>query len=119
MTFSAVDGPVFTLKRKVGPAMIKGLLSIFEIDQLKVAAMVFDMAHLTLIVIDSAVEPLARLALFLNRRMADQTVLSQCRAVFAVALLTVFDAFEKGMALVQFAGRYLCGSTERRHYQEE
>jgi len=104
VTFSTLDISVLTIERKAGLIMIERVPAILEIDQFKVATVMFNVAHLTLFVIRAAMETEAGLALLLDRGMTGQAIFSNSTTVVIMALFTVFDALEKGVALMQLTG---------------
>lgn len=108
---------MFPFEREPGQGMIKALLTVLPVDQIKISSLMFGMAILAELVFGATVQPLADLALFLDPAMALQAVLRHQLLIAAVAFRAILDSFKKRVRAMQVSGRELSLSHARQRKQ--
>lgn len=104
MTCPAVELRVLSLQFVAGLAVIEILYALFPKDQFEIAALVFDVADLALLIIGPGVKPLAGLDALGEEGVASQAFFGRELLVEAVAFGAVVESLEKGMGPGKLSG---------------
>lgn len=105
MTLAAGQRSMFPLKWKSGEGMVKGGFTVFPVNQSDFAPLVLHVALLTGSILLTAVQPRSGVALILDADMADKAFVRHQFVITTVTVGAVRDPLEKGVCLVQIAGR--------------
>lgn len=94
MTGTALLLGMFSFKCVAGLGMIKTLLAVLPIDQVKVTSMMFNMAFLALLMRSISVEPFVVVNLLSENGMAGQTFGRSDSFTNVVTFCAIFDSFQ-------------------------
>lgn len=107
VALTARDGGVFAGERIARQGMVEGVHAALKVDQIEVAAMMFDMAKVAFRVIRASVQPLAAAALVGDWGVAGEAFLGELISLRAVAHAAVLDSLEGCMRAMQVPRRDL------------
>jgi hypothetical protein len=97
MALTAIQRRVLSFQPETGQRMIKSLLAVLPMNEIKIPPLMLDMAGLTDLVLGATVQSVSGLALCQDPPVTPQAVIRNQLLVTAVTFGAVLHSFEKGM----------------------